>query len=48
MEGGGAFEGVLASFLLTSVGAFSYLQFSREDFLWQTFIRHSGNMARPS
>ena len=27
---------------------FSYLKFSIEDFLWQTFIRHSGNMACPS
>ena len=44
----GAFEGVLVSLLLTTMGAFSYLKFSIEDFLWQTFIRHSGNMACPS
>ena len=24
------------------MGAFSYLKFSIEDFLWQSFIRHSG------
>ena len=42
------FEGVLVSLLLTTMGAFSYLKFSIEDFLWQTFIRHSGNMACPS
>ena len=41
----GGFEGVLVSLLLTTMGAFSYLKFSIEDFLWQTFIRHSGNMA---
>ena len=46
--GGGGFEGVLVSLLLTTMGAFSYLKFSIEDFLWQTFIRHSGNMACPS
>ena len=40
--------GVLVSLLLTTMGAFSYLKFSIEDFLWQTFIRHSGNMACPS
>ena len=33
------------SLLLTIIGAVSYLYFSIEDFLWQTFIRHSGNMA---
>ena len=44
----GGFEGVLISLLLTTMGAFSYLKFSIEDFLWQTFIRHSGNMACPS
>ena len=44
----GGFEGVLVSLLLTTMGAFSYLKFSTEDFLWQTFIRHSGNMACPS
>ena len=44
----GSFEGVLVSLLLTTMGAFSYLKFSIEDFLWQTFIRHSGNMACPS
>ena len=44
----GGFEGVLVSLLLTTMGAFSYLKFSIEDFLWQTFIRHSGNMACPS
>ena len=44
----GGFEGVLISLLLTAMGAFSYLKFSIEDFLWQTFIRHSGNMACPS
>ena len=43
----GGFEGVLVSLLLTTMGAFSNLQFSIEDFLWQTFIRHSGNMACP-
>ena len=37
--------GVLVSLLLITMGAFSYLKFSIEDFLWQTFIRHSGNMA---
>ena len=42
----GGFEGV--SLLLTTMGAFSYLKFSKEDFLWQTFIRHSGSMAYPS
>ena len=36
--------GMLKSFR----GAFSYLKFSIEDFLWQTFIRHPGNMACPS
>ena len=44
----GGFESVLVSLLLTTMGAFSYLKFSIEDFLWQTFIRHSGNMACPS
>ena len=44
----GGFEGVLVSLLLTTMGAFSYLKFSIEDFLWQMFIRHSGNMACPS
>ena len=44
----GGFEGVLVSLLLTTMGAFSNLLFSIEDFLWQTFIRHSGNMACPS
>ena len=44
----GGFEGVLVSLLLTTMGAFSYLKFSIEDFLWQTFIRQSGNMACPS
>ena len=44
----GGFEDVLVSVLLTTMGAFSYLKFSIEDFLWQTFIRHSGNMACPS
>ena len=44
----GGFEGVLVSLLLTTMGAFSYLKFSIENFLWQTFIRHSGNMACPS
>ena len=44
----GGFEGVLVLLLLTTMGAFSYLKFSIEDFLWQTFIRHSGNMACPS
>ena len=43
----GGFEGVLISLPLTTMGALSYL-FSIEDFLWQTFIRHSGNMACPS
>ena len=38
----GGFEGVLVSLLLTTMWAFSYLKFSIEDFLWQTFIRHSG------
>ena len=44
----GGFEGVLVSLLLTTMGAFSYLKFSIEEFLLQTFIRHSGNMACPS
>ena len=44
----GCFEGVLVSLLLTTMGVFSYLKFSIEDFLWQTFIRYSGNMACPS
>ena len=44
----GGFEGVLVSLLLTTMGAFSYLNFSIEDFLWQTFIRNSGNMTCPS
>ena len=44
----GGFEGILVSLLLTTMGAFSYLKFSIEDFLWQTFIRHSGNMTYPS
>ena len=44
----GGLEGVLVSLLLTTMGAFSYLKFSIEDFLWQTFIRYSGNMACPS
>ena len=44
----GGFEGVLVSLLLTTMGSFSYLKFSIEDFLWQTFIRHSGNMVSPS
>ena len=44
----GGFEGVLVSLLLTTLGAFSYLKFSIEDFLWQTFIRYFGNMACPS
>ena len=43
----GGFDGVLVSLLLTTMGAFSYLKFSIEDFLWQTLIRHSGNMACP-
>ena len=42
------FEGVLVSLFLTTMGAFSYLKFSIGDFLWQTFIKHSGNMACPS
>ena len=33
---------------LTTMGAFSHMLFSVEDFLWQTFISHSGNMACPS
>ena len=41
----GGFEGVLVSLLLTTMGALSYLKFSIEDFFWQMFIRHSGNMA---
>ena len=41
------FKGVLVPLLLTAMGAFSYLKFSIEDFLWQTFIRHSGKMACP-
>ena len=41
----GGFKGVLVLLLL---GAFSDLQFSIEDFLWQTFIRHSSIMACPS
>ena len=44
----GGFEGVLVSLLLTTMGAFSYLKFSIEHFLWQMFIRHSSNMACPS
>ena len=44
----GGFEGVLVSLLLTTMGAFFYLKFSMEDFLWQMFNRHSGNMACPS
>ena len=44
----GGFEGVLVSLLLTTMGVFSYLKFSTEVFLWQTFFRHSGNMACPS
>ena len=44
----GGIEGVLVSLLMTTMGAFSYLKFSIEDFLWQTFIRHSSNMACPS
>ena len=44
----GGFEGALVSLLLTTMGAFSYLKFSIEDILWQTFIMHSGNMACPS
>ena len=43
----GGFEGVLVSLLLTTMGAFSCLNFSIEDFIWQTFMRHSGNMACP-
>ena len=43
-----AFEGVLVSLLLTTMRAFSYLKFSIEDFLWQTFIRYSCYMACPS
>ena len=45
----GGFEGVLVSLLLTTMGAFSnlYIILHRE-FFWQTFIRHSGNMACPS
>ena len=43
-----AYEGVLVSFLLTTMGAFFYLKFSIEDSHWQTFIRHSSNMACPS
>ena len=34
----GGVEGVLVSLLLTTMGAFSYLKFSIEDFLWQTFM----------
>ena len=34
-------EALRVSLLLTIMGAFSYLKFSIEDFLWQTFIRHS-------
>ena len=34
----GGFEGVLVSLLLTTMGAFSYLKFSIEDFLWQIYI----------
>ena len=37
--GGGGFEGVLVWLHLTNVGAFS--DFSIENFLSQTFIRHS-------
>ena len=43
----GGFEGVLVWLLLTTMGAFSNLKFSIEDFLWQTFIRHSGKMVCP-
>ena len=43
----GGFEGVLVSLLLTTMGAFSYLKFSIEDFLWQTFIRHSSILTVP-
>ena len=35
-------EALRVSLLLTTMGAFSYLKFSIEDFLWETFIRHSG------
>ena len=41
----GRFWGVFVSLLLTTKGAFSHLQFSIKDFLWQTFIRHSDKMA---
>ena len=44
----GGFEGVLVSLLLTTMWVFSFLKFTIEDFLWQTFIRHSGNMVCPS
>ena len=44
----GGFEGVLVSLLLTTMGALSYLKFSIENLLWQTFIRQSGNIACPS
>ena len=38
---------VLVSLLLTTMGAFSSLKFSIEEFLWQTFIRHSGYIHLP-
>ena len=44
----GGFEDVLVSLLLTTNGTFYNLLFFIKDFLWQTFIRHSGNMACPS
>ena len=37
----------MANYKLTTIGAFPNLKFFIEDFLWQAFIRHSGNMACP-
>ena len=44
----GGFESVPLSLLLTTMGPFSYLKFSIEDFLWQKFITHSCNKACPT
>ena len=42
------FKGVFVGFPLTTLRALSFLKFSIQNFLWQSLIRHSCNMASPS
>ena len=42
------FKGVFVAFLLATLWALSFLQFSIENFLWQPLIRHSRDIASPS